>query len=170
MISTRETRRGAHQLGIAILSILGLVSFGCQSVHDASQGQAWSTKKPLQPVVTVQKASRGMLLRTAQPEDDLWRTYVINATDATVMGMVLDGKQQWLPAPFGRTCSKRPPDPCADDQSTWRMILIQGCQSPAESLALIYKDTDGQLYQTDPPARLVPNCNTGGAILIFRDP
>jgi hypothetical protein len=102
-------------------------------------------------------------------EGDLWRVHVINATDAQIMGMILDGKQVWFDSPFTRTCANSALNTCSSDENAWRQILIQTCSQVTETLALVYRDSrDNQIYRSS-TVKLMPQCGARGGLIVFRE-
>jgi hypothetical protein len=102
-------------------------------------------------------------------EGDLWRVHVINATDAQIMGMILDGKQIWFDSPFTRTCANDALTTCPSDENAWRQILIQTCGQVTQTMALVYRDSrDNQIYRSS-AVKLTPQCGARGGLIVFRD-
>src|SRR5690349_24594174 len=98
---------------VRIGALLPILSLTLLSQQPSVAKQKWppATKKKVENLQAQRAAGRKPIKRDF---DDLWRTYVINATNATILGMVLDGKDVWLSSGYGRSCTQQPPDPCVD--------------------------------------------------------
>ena len=126
-----------------------------------------TTLKPMSQSLSFSMSSKDSLEKIdVDLANDLYNVYVINATDSPVMGIVLNGVNQFFGGQINRTCSKTPPTNCHNDPSARHLILTQGCNTPGFDLALIFKGADGNLYKTkSDPVR--PNCAYAGLEILF---